>query len=147
MNNRHKALSALALAVAGLVTAKGLVGAHASSSDGAAVFATATSITLVQDRIGEAGKEIRLSVTNSTDVRRLTAAIRLEKKDPCWCLHLHHATFEAPTKSIEVSFCGHCFDVVEAKGVGNYKMPKGFYSELRKQISEHSKEQWLLPEP
>jgi hypothetical protein len=147
MNNRHRILSVLAMVTAGLALATALVGSHTASCDGAAGLATATSITVVQEAIGKEGKEIRLSITNSTDVRRLTAAIRLEKKDPCWCLHLHHATFEMPTRRVEVSFCGHCFDVLEAGVTQNYRMPKGFYNELRKQISQHSRENWLLPEP
>lgn len=128
--------------------------------DDHAAFARATSITFVQDVSGRmqvagsdslaaanAPKQLELVVTNSAEVRRFISAIRLDKKEPCWCLHMHTATFQTPTKQIEVSFCPHCFDVVENGAVRDYKMPEPFLKELSKQIKAHGQAGWLLPPP
>ena len=124
------------------------------------VFAQATSITFIQDVSGlarvegivdpsaaNAPKQLKLVVTNSAQVRRFISTIRLEKKEACWCLHQHTAIFETPTKQIEVSFCPHCFDVVENGSARDYRMPEPFLKELSKEIKAQGQAGWLLPPP
>ena len=95
---------------------------------------------------GNEPKELKLIVTNSAEVRRFISTIRLERKEPCWCLHVHRATFQTPTEQIEVSFCAHCFDVVEHGGTRDYRMPDLFFAELLKEIKAQGQAGWLLPQ-
>src|ERR1051326_6192333 len=133
------------------------------SKDDRAGVARATAITFVQDDSGRfpvagvkgnvdpsdanAPKQLKLVVNNSAEVRRFVSAIRLDKKEPCWCLHVHRATFQTPTKHIEVSFCPHCFDVLEDGGAGEYRMPEPFLKELSKEIKAQGQAGWRLPPP
>jgi len=133
------------------------------SKDDHAAFAQATSITFIQDDSGRfpmaavegivdptaanAPKQLKLVVSNSAEVHRFISAIRLDRKEPCWCLHVHRATFQTPTKPIEVSFCPHCFDVVEDGAAREYRMPEPFLKELSKEIKAQGQAGWRLPPP
>lgn len=78
--------------------------------------------------------QMKLVITNSVELRHFLSSIHLRKKEPCWCLHLHHATFETPKRKIEVSFCSHCFDISEGKATRFYEMPRAFYDQLLQAI-------------
>jgi hypothetical protein len=135
----------------------------APGKDGHLAFAQAISITFIQDDSGrfpmagvegivnpsaaKAPEQLKLVVTNSAEVRRFISAIRLERKEPCWCLHVHRATFQTPTKQIEVSFCPHCFDVVVDGAAREYRMPEPFLKELSKEIKAQGQAGWRLPPP
>jgi hypothetical protein len=63
-------------------------------------------------------------------VQRLLSTIHLERKERCLCAHRLGAIFKGPSGQVEISFCDHCFNVVDGNHSRYYKMPKAFYAEF-----------------
>ena len=117
----------------------------------APTFSNTTAITFTEGRSEPFGKE--LTITNAEQVRRVLNTIRLVPKQPCQCSHEHKVTFQTLTGRIEVSFCDHCFAVLGDKkdgwyqNVRDYAMPKEFYAEFRRLVSNRTNEVWqVLPD-
>ncbi len=127
----------------------------ATAQDSAA-FAGVTNIAFTEQvpalpPVGSNQQKKHFSVSASDEVARLLSSIHLQPKDPCECGHVYEATFQKPSGPIHVSFCGHCFDVLDGNsgdsyaGARFYKMPKGFYEEFRR-IAQ-TKEKWHVLGP
>lgn len=120
------------------------------SRHGVPVFSGTEAITFTERGVDEPDKKI--SVTDPKEVQRILGTIRLARKDPCACSHVHSVTFQTPTDRVEVSFCDHCFAVLGAKkngwypNVRDYSMPKEFYSAFRRLALTRTNEHWhVLP--
>ncbi len=93
----------------------------------------------------------QFTISNSTEVAQLVAAIGLRPKEPCPCQPHYEATFQEPSGQADVSFCDHCFAVYEGKhgdsyaAVHLYRMPKDFYAQFRKLAEE--REHWRVRRP
>jgi len=78
------------------------------------------------------------AILTSDEVGRFVSAIRLQRKEPCPCQPHYEATFLKLSGEIQVSFCDHCFDVLDGEdghsysGARLYRMPKDFYAEFRR---------------
>ena len=119
------------------------------SFEDASSFMSATAITFAQH--GARAQDQQITVTDSNTVRRLVATIRLQRTEPCSCAHLLEAIFHTPGGPVPVSFCDHCFDVLQAinsyDGARFYKMPKGFYEEFRTLVQGHTNQTWYVQVP
>ena len=98
-------------------------------------------------------EDVRLTVSNPAAVQRLVATVRLKPKRVCPCgRHSYQADFQTTSGQIRVSFCNHCFDVMDPRasserpweGARNYRMPKDFYSEFRSHVEQQTNLQWRL---
>ena len=129
--------------------------AGASAQD-AAAFAGATNVVFTEQQtvpppVGSEQQKKQFTVASSDEVGRLLSSIHLQRKEPCACGHIYEAIFQKPTGQIHVSFCDHCFDVLDGKsgdsyeGARLYKMPKGFYGEFRR-IAQ-TREKWHVLGP
>lgn len=105
-----------------------------------------TSITFRERGFEQLEKSF--AVTDQADVQRIVGSIRLRRKDPCPCAHLHEATFQKPEGNVRVSFCDRCFDVLAGQtsasheGATLYEMPKEFYAEFRRLVHSRTNEEW-----
>ncbi len=112
-------------------------------------FAGTTNVVFVQREYQQ--KEMTFRISESNEVQRLLAAIRLENKQLCNCSHSFEAIFQKPSGEVRVSFCNHCFDVLSAqnrqsyKGRRFYKMPMAFYEEFREFARTRASEKWEIP--
>jgi hypothetical protein len=98
-------------------------------------------------------EDVPLIVSDPAAVRRLVAAVRLRRKAECQCgPHQFRADFQTPGGQIRVSFCSHCFDVLDPaaptdkpwKGSRQYKLPPDFYAEFRSHVEQQTNLQWRL---
>jgi len=73
-----------------------------------------------------------VTIKEPATINELVATIKLEKKNPCACLHLESAVFVKDTGEIKVSLCDHCFDF-DGK---THVMPAGFYALFQKALPQ-----------
>ena len=69
---------------------------------------------------GESGRTDlpAVNLTAKTDIQAFVGDLELEAKEPCQCApHVHLIRFWQGRKSIEVSACSHCFNVIDRKHV------------------------------
>jgi hypothetical protein len=100
-------------------------------------------------------EDVPLAVSDPDAVQRLVAAVRLRRKPECTCgPHRFQAVFQTSAGQIPVSFCRHCFDVLDARapsgspydGARFFKMPNDFYAQFRSHVQQQTNIQWrLLP--
>lgn len=57
------------------------------------------------------------TITGNAEVTTFLADVVLEPKGPCQCAHSRSMVFTSGTKTLTVSFCGHCFDVIDTGNV------------------------------
>jgi hypothetical protein len=101
------------------------------------VFTTQGKLRVIDDQPYEYEQ---ISILSSNDIARIVSTIQLNPKPQCKCGHLNKAVFDAPSGRITVSFCDHCFDILDQSnrghsiGTRHYEMPKEFYAEFQ-QIS------------
>jgi hypothetical protein len=97
-------------------------------------FDGTTSITIVsfpKGREGEAGTQRKMVIDDSRVLSRILKEIDLQPKEPCMCAHWTKMFFKTSHGVVEVSLCGHCFDIVNGKDRELYKMPKPLYIEIK----------------
>lgn len=95
----------------------------------------------------------QLVVSSPSEIARLVSSIRLHRKGQCKCAHLNEAVFETRSIRIKVSFCNHCFDVMDGVTEGGgraevrlYRMPKEFHEEFERYAKNKEKWQSVSPE-
>jgi hypothetical protein len=116
----------------------------------ASAFAATTNVVFIERALGEE-PEKRISISRPEEVKCLINAVRLRKKAPCECCHLVSAEFRGPSQTIQVSFCSHCFDILNPdnprsyEGARLYNMPKEFYAQVLSYVQQRTNEQWHLP--
>lgn len=89
-----------------------------------AFIRAATNVVFMELRTG-GGKPV--TVSDASQIRDLTSAIRLKPQPPCKCKHIHAAIFQGPSGGLGAYFCDHCIDV----GTNTYTMPKPFYDQFK----------------
>ena len=99
---------------------------------------------------GPENQRRQMEVTEAKQVAHLVSLIRLQRKDPCACGHSFEAVFQRPAGEIRVSFCSHCFDVLDStnpssyEGARLYRMPPEFYAEFRR-LAQTQAPDWNIP--
>jgi hypothetical protein len=76
---------------------------------------------------------IAFSISDKTEIEKLTKTISLVPKEPCPCEHSDLACFRKEKSEIWVNFCDHCF-VIPSAGQ-EYVMPKAFYQEFQRLLN------------
>jgi len=108
-----------------------------SATGAAPNFADITNIVFKQFE-SFPGQKTNFTVSASNEIAHLVATINLRKKQPCACGHSQEVVFQKPSGEIRVSFCDHCFDVLDSRNPESYellrmyRMPKDFYAEYVK---------------
>ena len=129
-------------------------------AENASAFAGTTNIVFKARQHPRPGEpppeELQLTAGNAAAVQHLVTAIRLEPKPVCKCgIHTYQADFQTTTGLVSVSFCRHCFDVVDPRapegkpweGSRDYRMPKDFYKQFRWCVEQQTNVQWRLLPP
>lgn len=118
----------------------------------ASAFAGTTNIVFTE-HLGADKPDKYIHVSDPEEVRRLVSIVRLVKKRPCACGHMLSADFQTPDANIRVSFCSHCFDVLDPgapkshsyQGAKLYHMQRDFYAQLQAYVKQRTNENWHLP--
>jgi hypothetical protein len=129
---------ALAVGVLLFVFLPRLFRAAPLQSEAQRIILNADKIELRPDK-GISGGQICVTITHPAEIAALLSQVVFEPKGPCPCGPHQTAVFFSGGKSVEVSFCDHCFDVVTKVGpdryeVGNYAMPPGFFPTVLAQL-------------
>jgi len=101
---------------------------------------------------GAENQRTQMEVTEVNEVAHMVSLIHLQRKDHCACAHSYEAIFQKPSGEIRVSFCTHCFDVLDStnpqsyEGARLYRMPKEFYAEFRR-LAQTQIPDWNVPAP
>lgn len=102
-----------------------------------ASFTNVTKI-VVTEQVSEDSTNCMV-INQAPEISRLLSHIHLRSKEPCACAHSLHALFKTTSGQVHVSFCDHCFDVLQPYAEDEtryYAMPKELWLELRLQHSE-----------
>jgi len=105
-----------------------------STFTGAPDFTDTTNIVFKQRQFFP-DQKTNFMISASNEIVHLVSTIQLRRKDPCLCGHSQEVIFQKASGDIRVSFCDHCFDVLDSKNPDSYallrmyKMPKEFYAE------------------
>jgi hypothetical protein len=84
---------------------------------------------LYLDKFGDApDRDVEFTIDDPHEVRGLTQEVRLQSKKECKCGEHSRARFIKGDEVIQVSFCGHCFDIEKPDGSCEYNtMHHAFY--------------------
>ena len=133
------------------VVAGALLGyARREMPEDASAFAGTTNVVFTERSLG-GEPEKHISIRQPEEVQRLVGAVRLVKKGPCACAHFLSAEFQGRDQIIKVSFCTHCFDILDHaapesyRGAKLYRMPDEFFAQFRSYVQQRTNEQWHLP--
>jgi hypothetical protein len=110
-------------------------------------FGSITNIVFIQKTSSDSNAWLRLSVSDSNQLRRIVAFTQITRKQPCACDHVHEALFQGPPRGMRVSFCDHCFNLAGGTFAGYYMMPASFYAEFRNLVRQHSNDNWRVLPP
>ena len=73
-------------------------------------------------------------VTDRRELGKMFDGFSLIKKRPCECAHGQTAELRTAESIIQVSLCGHCFDILDEGSVEHYRMPKAFFEEFERRL-------------
>jgi hypothetical protein len=93
-------------------------------------------------------KTEQFAVSDAKEIRKFVSSIHFAPGQPLVDDHIFGAKFQRPAGEIFVTFCSHCFDIVDSEHPDrgpHYAMPEGFFTEFSKVAQQHGwkVEKWM----